>query len=182
MKLFKKLSFIVSFLVVFSCSDSLDFNQIEDYVYEPIYTSALTFFSVSPIKFFNPAGIQENEITHIDDFSAFQRDFVKNSVVKIDFNAETKNEFDRDVTIIFDFLNETNDLVYSASPIFIEANTTTPSLYLEEIIIADNPDILTASFVRVKASLEDTGTSMNPNDTSKFEFKSSITLYIKSEL
>lgn len=182
MKSLKIISFVLGFFLVTSCSDSLDFDQIDNYIYEPTFTSALTFFSVSPFQFFNPSGVQENEIIHIDDFQAFQRDFVRDNVIKVDFNAEYKNEFDRDITIIFEFLNNNMDLVYLAQPIFVEANDVSPPAYLEEIIIADYPDILNASFIRVKAAIEDTGTQMNPNDTSEFEFKSSITLFIKSEL
>ncbi len=182
MKSLKIVSFVFGFFLLTSCSETLDFDQIEDYVYEPIFTSALTFFSVSPFQFFNPSGVQEIEITHIDDFQAFQKDFVKKNVVKVDFNAAYKNEFDRDVTIIFEFLDSNMDLVYLAKPIFVEANNINPPAYLEEIIIADYPDILNANFIRVKAAIEDTGTQMNPNDDSDFEFKSSITLYIKSEL
>lgn len=181
MKLPQTISFVLSFFLLTSCYESLDFDQIDDYVYEPIFTSALTYFSVSPFQFFNSMGIQENEITHIDDFQAFQRDFVRNSVVKVDFNVQVKNEFDRNVSITFEFLNNNMEAVYSTIEIFVDRNNLTHT-FLEEIVIADHPEILNASFVRAKATVEDTGTPMDPNDTSEFEFKSSITLYIKSEL
>lgn len=180
MNLPKKTSLILSFFIVFSCTEKLDFNQIEDYVYEPIFSLALTYFSVLPFQFFNSTGVQEYEIMHVDDFQAFQQDFVRSNVLKVDFNAEYKNEFDRDVTILFEFLNSDLELVYLASPILVEANNLNPPAYLEEIIIADHPDILNASFIRVKAAIQNTGTDMDPNDPSIFEFKSSITLFIKS--
>ena len=65
MKLPQTISFVLSFFLLTSCYESLDFDQIDDYVYEPIFTSALTYFSVSPFQFFNSMGIQENEITPV---------------------------------------------------------------------------------------------------------------------
>lgn len=180
MKLFKKMSLIFSFFFIFSCYDSLDFEQIDTYVYEPVFTSALTYFSVSSSQFFNSSGVQEFEISHVDDFQAFQQSFVRENVVKIDFNAEYVNEFDREVMITFEFLNSNMETVYIPSPILVEANNVNPPSYLQEIIIAENPSILDASFIRVKAEIEDTGTDLNPTDISEFEFKSSITFYIKS--
>lgn len=176
----KKLCLLLSFIILFSCAEKLDFTQIDDYVYEPIFSSALTYFTVLPFQFFNSSGIQEYEITQVDDFQAFQQDFVSSNVIKIDFNAEYENEFDREVTILFEFLNSNMEIVYLPSPLIVEANNVNPPPYLEEIIIADHPDILNAEFIRIKASIENTGIDMDPNDSSEFDFKSSITFYIKS--
>lgn len=176
----KKLCLLLSFIILFSCTEKLDFTQIDDYVYEPIFSSALTYFTVLPFQFFNSSGIQEYEITQVDDFQAFQQDFVSSNVIKIDFNAEYENEFDREVTILFEFLNSNMEIVYLPSPLIVEANNINPPPYLEEIIIADHPDILNAEFIRIKASIENTGIDMDPNDSSEFDFKSSITFYIKS--
>lgn len=181
MKFPQIISLTISLFFLTSCSESLDFDQVDDYVYEPIFTSALTFFTVAPFQFFNSSGILEDEITHTDNFQAFQRDFVRENVIKIDFNTEIKNEFSTDVTLTFEFLNNNMDLVYPAVVISVEENNLNHT-FLEEIVIEDHPNILNANFIRVKAKLDDISVPLDPNDTSEFEFKSSITLYIKSEL
>lgn len=183
MKSLQKISLILSLFILNSCYESLDFNQIDDYVSKPVFTSALTFFKVIPAKFFDSSGtIQQNSITDVSDFEIFQNSFIRDNVVKIVFNAETKNEFDRDVTIQVDLLNENNTSVYSFTPIFVESNNINPPLFTEEIVIASNLNILNTTQVRIRAKLENTGTQMNPNDTSEFEFKSSVTFYIESKL
>ena len=53
----KKISVILSFIIITCCADSLDFNQIEDYKIKPVLTAALTFFSVQPFQFFNENGV-----------------------------------------------------------------------------------------------------------------------------
>ena len=94
---------------------------------------------------------------------------------------EIKNEFDRDVTINIDFLDDNDREIYTFSTINVrsgELNFT----YLEEIEISQNPDIVNVTKVKIEASLENTGTQMNPNSTEEFEFKSSVTAYIQTKL
>jgi hypothetical protein len=182
MKFSRKLSFIVSFFLIFSCADSLDFNQIEGYVFKPIFTSALTFFTAVPAQFFDDNGNQINRKEDKADFDAFKYTYLRNNAVKLVFNAEFKNEFDRDVNIQVDFLDRNNIIIYRFTEIFVEKNTINPPAYEEEIIIADNRIILSATQVRIVAELEDTGVPLNANDTRIFEFKSSATLFIESDL
>ena len=181
MKSLKKISFLLSFFLLFSCAESLDTSQLDDFVSEPIITSALTFFTAVPGQFFDATGVQQNTITDISEFKGFEKGFVRDNVVKLDFNAEIKNEFDRDVTIQVEFLNVNNFITYSFTPIVVSDNDL-DFKYLEEIIIASNPNILTTTQVRISAEIENTGTQMNPSDTSEFEFKSAITFYIESGL
>lgn len=180
MKYFKKINILVSFFIFFSCYESLDVNQLDDYVYRPVVTSALTYFKFSPIQFFDSSGtIQEDSITDESEFKGFEYNFLRDNVVKLEFNAEIKNEFDRDVTVQVEFLNENNVLIYRFRAMVVEEGNLNYTS-LEEIVIASNPNILNTANVRVIVELENTGVQMNPADTSEFEFKSSVTLYIES--
>lgn len=176
----KKISIGLMFLILISCYNSLDIDQLDDLAIKPVFTSSLTYFTVTQAQFFSASGVQIN----IDDFSAFEifeNNLVRENVIKIDFNAEIRNEFDRKVTIIIDFLDDNNKLTYSSTTIVIEANVNLHT-YLEEIIVNNNPNIINTSQVRINAALEDTGIPLNANDTSEFEFKSSITLHMESTL
>lgn len=180
MKNILRISIICCLLVFNSCYEELDFDQINEYVYKPVITSSLTFFLVVPGQFFNAVGVQETSITSESDFRVFEDSFIKNDIVKIDFNTLIKNEFDRNVTIDVSFLNDNNTLLYQFASIVIPAGDL-KGRFSEEVFITTHPAIVNTTKVRIRAELEDTGTSMNPNDTSQFEVKSSITLYIESE-
>lgn len=182
MQSLKKISFIFSLLIVTSCYNSLDFDQIEDYISKPIYTAALTYLNVVPAKFFDSTGtVQQNSISDVSEFGGFDNYIVRNNVVKMVFNAEFKNEFDRDVTFKVAFLNDNDNVTYAFTPIFVESNDLNPPPFEEEVIINSNSIILTTTQVKITAELEDTGTQMNPLDISEFELKSSVTFYLESE-
>lgn len=182
MKFPKNIVLILSLLIVVSCSETLDFKQIEAYKLKPVLTAALVSFNAKPIQFFDANGtIQKNNISDIFEFKGFDENYIRNNVVKLVFNAEFKNEFDRDVTIQVDFLNSSNIIIYSFSPIFVESFDVNPPPYEEEIIIAKNLSVLNATQVKITASLENTTTQLNPNDPSEFDFKSSVTFFMESE-
>ncbi len=181
MRFYKLIYFLLSFFVFTSCAESLDFNQLDDYVVKPVLTSSLTYFKVTPKQFFDKYGVQLNNIEVITDFIAFENSYFRNNVVKMVFNAEFKNQFDRDATIQVDFLDDDNIAIYSFAPIIVKSRDVNPPPYEEEIVIANNPNILSVTQVRFKASLEVTGTDMDPKDTSEFEFKSSVTLFVESD-
>lgn len=179
MKSLKKVSIFLCLLILTSCYESLDFDQINDHVSKQTVTSALTFFTVKPIQFFDETGVQQYTISDITQFEGLNNQFVRDNLVKIDFNAQIKNEFDRDVSIQVEFLDRNNDVVYSFTPIIVAENELQYT-YFEEIEIATNKPILNTKFVRISTSVENTGTQMNPNDISEFVFKSSVTLHIES--
>ena len=178
----KNIALIFSLFILISCAESLDFKQIEAYTLKPVFTTALVSFKAKPIQFFDSSGtIQKNSVSDVFEFKGFDENYLRNNVVKLIFNAEFKNEFDRDVTIQVDFLNRNNIIIYSFSPIFVESFDVNPAPFEEEIIIANNLQVLNATQVKITASLENTTTQLNPTDTSEFDFKSSVTLFIESE-
>jgi hypothetical protein len=180
MKYSSKFSVIASIFLFFSCAESLDFNQIDDYVNKPIFTASLTYFTVVPADFFDSTGtIQQNSISETTNFDLLNSQFVKENLVKLDLDVAIKNEFNREVTIRVEFLNNNNLTVYSFTPIIIQGNALNFK-YIEEIDIVSNPSILNTNQVKITAELENTGIQLNLNDPSKFEFKSSVTMYIES--
>ncbi len=180
MKLHKKAFIILFFLALTSCYQSLDFSQAEDYVLKPVITSALTYFTAMPSQFFDALGDPKMSISDTSDFKGFEYNVIRNNLIKIGFNAAINNAFDRDVIIQVDFLDSTGFIVYSFAPILAAKNNLNIK-YLEEIFIATNPNILNTTQIRIIATIDNIANPMNANDTSKFELKSSVTLYIESE-
>lgn len=181
MKPIKIVTLILSLFLVGSCTEKLDFNQIDNFVLKPVLSAPLTNFTLVPGQFFNILGTQETRVEDITNFEVFNEKLIRDNVVKIDFIAEIKNDFDRDVTIDVDFLDENNNLVYNFTPIQVSSKDLNYS-YSEEIEIAANPSIKNTFKVKIVAELEDTGTQMNPNSLEEFEFKSAVTVYIESEI
>ncbi len=178
----KNIALILFLFIVAGCAETLDFKQIEAYTLKPVLTTALVSFNAKPIQFFDSSGTtQKNTVSDVFEFKGFDEDYLRNNVVKLVFNAEFKNEFDRDITIQVDFLNRSNIIIYSFSPIFVESFDVNPPPYEEEIIIATNLQVLNATQVKITASLENKTTQLSPSDPSEFDFKSSITLFIESE-
>jgi len=182
MKFIHKVSLILCLCFISSCAENLDFNQLDDFRLTPVLTSALAYFMAQPFQFFDETGVQQNSKTEVLEFELFQDSFIVNNVVQMVFNAEFKNELDRDVNLQVDLLSDTNTTIHSFKPMFIARGDINPPAYEEAISIALTPNILNVTKIRIRASLENTGTPMNPIDTSEFEFKSSVTLFIESDL
>ena len=160
-------------------NSKLIFDQLDNFVSKPIFTFSLNYFSLVPYQFFTASGDQQIEISDIFDVKDLQNVYFLDDVVKLDFNAEIKNEFDREVSIVVEFFNKNNDVLYTFTPLVVESKVL-DYIFLDEIKIASNPDILDTSKVKITITLAETGIPLNINDTSEVEFKSSVTLYIKS--
>lgn len=173
----KKVCIILGFLALGSCYESLDFKQLNNFVVKPVFTAALNYFSIVPSQFISSNGTQQISISDITDINGLQD--ITNDVVRLEFNAEIKNELDRGVTITVDFLDRISRLTYSFTSIFVESNDLN-YIYFEAIDVLTYPNILNTSKVKVTLELENTGTPLNADDTSEFEFKSSVTLFIES--
>ena len=176
-----KISIVLCFLLLTSCYESLDFKQLDNLVAKPVFTSALNYFSIVPSQFLRSSNTQELSISDVTDIKGLQNSPFIDDVIKIDFNAEIKNELDRTVSITVELLDNRNLPTYTFTDIIVETKNL-DFLYSEEIDVASNPEILKTSKVKVTLSLENTGTPINTSDTSEFEFKSSVTLYIESSI
>jgi hypothetical protein len=174
-----KISIVLCFFLLTSCYESLDFKQLDDFVAKPVFTSALNYFSIVPSQFLRSSNTQELSISDVTDIKGLQDSPFIDDVIKLDFNAEIKNELDRSVTITIELLDRFNQTAYSFTDIVVESKDI-DFIYLEEVLVAANPNVLNSSKVKVTLSIENTGDPINISDTSKFEFKSSVTIYIES--
>ena len=175
----KKVCIILCFLMFCSCYESLDFKQLNNLVAKPVLTASLNYFSIVSSQFISSNGTQQISISDITDIRGLQDLYITNDVVSLEFNAEIKNELDRGVTITVEFLDRISRLTYSFTSVSVESNDLN-YIYFEAIDVLSYPNIVNTSKVKVTLALENTGTPLNPDDTSEFEFKSSVTLFIES--
>lgn len=171
---------IISFIILFallSCSEKLDFSQIEDYKATPEYTVSLTYFKIRPIHFFNQSGVQESERTDVTDFRVFENNFLRNNLVKVDFNVEIKNEIDKDFTIEATFLDSNNNLTHRFQNMNVNASDLNFK-FNETIDVTLKPGVKNTTKVNIKIKVNNPNPPLIPTDTNEFEFKSSAKIYI----
>lgn len=163
-----------------SCSQNLDFSQIDDFSVSSVYNNSLVYFKLTPSKFIDPNSGNEIDLpTDVTNITFFQYRFIKKNLAKAVFNLEIKNEIHRDIDIQVNFLNSNNNIVYQLNQLNIAANQL--DFKHEEIVeVSGNPSILNATRVSVKVNLSPSGTALSSSDTSEFEFKSSVSLFIET--
>jgi hypothetical protein len=181
MKPLKNTLYFICILLIVSCSKKLDFDQLDDYVLTPVYTSSLGYFTILPIQFFDETGtVEQTEISDLSGFRVFENTFLKNNLVKLDFNVEIKNEFDRNFRLNVEFLDDNDNITHKFSTLNINANNLNYT-NLEEIDVLTNLNIKNTTQVKVNAILESSTEPLNSASTSEFEFKSAVTIYIQKD-
>ncbi len=168
----------ICFFSMVSCYGDIDFKQIEDYTLTPEIVSPLIYFTVLPNKFFNGANIQQPFIEDIADFRAFEDNTLRGNVVKIVIDVEIKNEFDRSFGAQIDLLNEEGEVTYTINRFAIPANDLNYVHPSEEILIEDNFNVKDATKVRVRVT-DSSARAIDVNDTTEFQFKSSLKVFLE---
>lgn len=101
-------------LMLFACTKSVDFNQINDLEITPAIESSLIFFEEPANRFLDNG----NEILIIQDFiivSLFDNDFIIDNLVKTDFVFETENTINREFDLQIDFFDNSLQSQHSFS-------------------------------------------------------------------
>ena len=179
---FHKLCLFICTILFLSCSQSLDFDQLDNYTTKPVFSAALTFFEINATNFITvPGAPATTEITEESEFKLFENDFIKNNLIKLDFNFEIRNEFNRDITIEISLLNDNNILIYKIQDLKIAANNL-DFKQNEEIDVLANENVKNFTRVKLKISLDDTTTPINTTSNRSLEFKSAATIYLENSL
>ena len=102
MKLPQMLSAILCTLLFFSCSSPLDFDQLNQYSPNQVIAVPFILFTVDDTNFDSTAAPVPS-IFERSDFKILDGTFLKESLVKLEFDFEIKNQIKRafDIEIIF---------------------------------------------------------------------------------
>ena len=103
---------------------------------------------------------------------------MEESLVQLDFLVEASNQFNRDITIRIRFLNGSNVPLYTLTPLNISSGELNFS-NTEVINLRLNPQVFSTTKIEITAAVEDTGTPLDPNDTSEFNFQSALVFYVE---
>ncbi|QTE23983.1 hypothetical protein [Polaribacter cellanae] len=172
---FKKIFFLTVSLLFFSCYQSLDFDQIEDYVIKPSYTFALATFSVNSLVFTSSPITEVREKTN---FEIFKNSFFKDNSVRLDFEFEVINEINRDFVLELTLLDENDVEIYKLQDLNIAANKR--DFKQKEIInITLNPNVKDFTRVEVVVRLGDPTIPMSTLDSGTIKLKSAASVYLE---
>ena len=163
-----------------SCVDDLDFTQLENYKATPIYSIAAVHFTVLPFQFFEQSGNQMNEIREITDFNLFENDYIKNKIVKLEFNAEVLNEYDNDFILEVQLLNANYLPIFKFEKMSVSANDLAYQFKQTETLIS-NPSLINMRGLSITIKTNNPSLVLNPNDITELQFKSFIKVYLDTD-
>ena len=184
MNLLKIYSTVLITIFFLSCSQPLDFKQLEEYTIMPSISSSLVFFSIDASNFNTiisglPAAIEVNETT---DFKLLENSFIKQNLVQLDFNFEIKNEFNHVFLLDINLLDAQGNTIHKVFDGFeISGNALKISAEMV-LIIEDFPEVVNFTKVQFIIGLKDTTTILDATSLSKIEFKSSVVMHLESTI
>ena len=180
MNLLKIYSTALMTIFFLSCSQPLDFKQLEEYTIMPSISSSLVFFSIDASNFNTiisgiPAATEVNETT---DFKLLENSFIKQNLVQLDFNFEIKNEFNRVFLLDINLLDAKGNTIHKVFDGFeISGNALKISAEVV-LIIQDFPEVVNFTKVQFILGLKDTTTKLDASSSSKIECKSSLVMHL----
>ena len=180
MNLLKIYSTAIITIFFLSCSQPLDFEQLEEYTIKPSISSSLVFFSIDASSFNTiisgiPTSTEVNETT---DFKLLNNSFIKQNLVQLDFNFEIKNEFNRVFLLDVNLLDSESNTIHKLFEGFeISGNTLRIS---EEVllIIEDFPQVVNFTKIQFIIGLKDTTVTLDASNLSRIECKSSLVIHL----
>ena len=184
MNLLKIYSTVLITIFFLSCSQPLDFKQLEEYTIMPSISSSLVFFSIDASNFNTiisgvPAASEVNETTN---FKLLENSFIKQNLVQLDFNFEIKNEFNRVFLLDINLLDAQSNTIHK---VFDEFEISGNALKISEevvLIIKDFPEVVNFTKVQFIIGLKDTTTILDASSLSKIECKSSLVMHLESTI
>ena len=178
MNLLKIYSTALMTVCFLSCSQPLDFKQLEEYKIMPSISSSLVFFSIDAANFNSIiSGIPAvTEVNETSDFKLLENSFIKQNLVKLDFYFEIKNEFNRAFLLDVNLLDADSNTIHKVFEGFeIRGNSLDISAEVL-LIIEDFPQVVNFTKVQFIIGLKDTVTILDASNLSKIECKSSLVI------
>ncbi len=161
-----------------SCVVNADFDQINLDI-EPEFSTPLVYFELNQLDFLDDTGTIEIEsISDLTDLEIFQSTTVRDNLIRVDFQFEIRNTFDRRFVAEMELLSANDDVVFAFNPLFVQESEQT-FFSRQEIIISENPNILNTRKARVKITLVPVSTSLDPDVERKLEFRSTGEFFLR---
>jgi len=156
-------------MILNSCIQNVDFDQVQEIEITPVVKSSLTFFNLDSLDFNGTNFVLDNS-----EFSFFDSDLAQRDVIKIELIFKINNTFNKDFNIVYQFLDEDLNEV-SIVDFFSESGSNLDYVmtFEDENLI----DLLKATNIIVNVDM-----SVNPNiitSQMRLDFKSAADVYFK---
>ena len=180
------LSVILCTLLFISCSKPLDFDQLNLYSPNQVISVPFILFTVNDTNFDSTVA-PVPPIFERSDFKILDGTFLKESLVKLEFDFEIKNQIKRafDIEIIFRELDpDAGDPLIDGRVVHTEALNIEASKNFTkkvEVTTAEFPDIVNFLRVEIKLTLKDDSRPIDLADAGALVFKSGITVHLKAK-
>ena len=164
-------------ILCLSCTEPVNFNQIDDFEISPVIESSLIFLDEPAHRFSN----NDNELNTIQDFvqvDFFNNNFIVENLIKAEFVFETTNSINRAFQVQVDFL-DSNDQIQHTFTFFTAAspnNTNVVSNYTE--VFQDNSLTALKNTSKLVFTLNMLpGMAINQNTIGRISVKSKAVFY-----
>ena len=173
--------FLVCIFLLSSCMKQVDFDQIKDLTFTPVFKASVMHFTLNQVTFFDRINSLEiiTPINRTSSFVSLNSSFVRNNLEEVHLEFEINNEFNRNFTAIFEFLDDNNVVTHSFQTFNIAANNL-KYLHQEKIIVSGNQQFLSSTKIRAFIRLlpSTNGALIDPNVEKKLVFKTAGTFFL----
>jgi len=173
---------MLSSITLFSCTEEIDFNQINDVSLKPVVAIDLIFFNAPATQFY----VDGTELSTVRDsviIDLFNRNFVVDNLVKAEFVFEITNSINRAFSVKIDFLDSENQLKHTftingaASPTNSEIETMHTEVFENDLLKA----LKASNKIKLTIQALSGGSPLNDNTPGNIELKSKGIFYLNIE-
>ena len=164
-------------LSTFSCSSDLDFEQVNDFNIQPVFTTNLAFIRAKAPDFVE-SGVELPPLTHTAEVSFLDTPFVNENLLKAELYFKIKNTINRPFTLDVDLKEDSGALVKNIT-IAVPASVNGSEVLVDSNIIFDESEVddLRRTTQMVFVVTMGPGPPLTETSPGKVELSSSITAY-----
>ncbi|MBW4361299.1 hypothetical protein [Flavobacterium taihuense] len=161
---------------LFSCSSDLDFEQVNDFNSQPVFTTNLAYFEVKALDFV-VNGTEQPLFSYVSNVDFLNTSFVEENLVKTELYFRIKNTIARAYFYNVTFLDQNNIPIYTITMNVPAYNGTEVLVEKTETFTAANVDILKRTTKMVFSIAMLSGPPLTADSLGRIELSSSITAY-----
>lgn len=167
-------------LCSFSCSSDLDYDQVNDFNIQPVFTTNLAYLEEKAPDFVEN-GVEDPFFYYLTNVEFLNKSFVQEDLVKAELYFRIKNTISRAYRFNVTFLNASNAPIYTITMDVPEYNGTETLTEKTEIFTAANMSILKNATKLNFSVIMLQGLPLTESSPGRVELSSSITAYFDVE-
>lgn len=172
--------FTLLILCSFSCSSDLDYDQVNDFNIQPVFTTNLAYLKGNASDFVEN-GVELPVFSYLTNVDFLNTSFVEEDLVKAELYFRVKNTINRAYLFNITFLNANNAPIHAITMNVPAYSGTEILAEKTETFTAANVDILKKTTKLAFAIVMYPGPPLTESSPGRVELSSSITAYFDVE-